>query len=174
MRRMLAAIACAAVFAASAQQTELLARLPLLAPRVVTWAKALEARALASGVRLDERLVRLARATGVKDPARVRLLVVDRIPLPDERDLQAAALSAGLSQSWASGLTVGHAVLVLRGFENDPRVLSHELRHVAQYESMGGIEPFLAKHLVDLAEVGYEASPFEADARAHERATFTP
>ena len=172
MRKILIAMLCATAFAASAEPNELLARLPLIAPRAVTWAKGLEAQTLRDGARLDDQLIRLAHANGVKEPERVRLVVVDRIPLPEERELQAAALSAGLSQSWASGLTVGHAVLIRRGFENDPRVLSHELRHVAQYEAMGGIEPFLAKHLVDLAEVGYEASPFEADARAHERETF--
>ena len=153
---------------------EILAQLPLLAPRVVQWAERLEADTLAAGAPLDARLERLARANGVNEPRRVRMVVVDRIALPGERELQAAALSAGLSQEWASGLTVGHAVLLRRGYENDPRVLSHELRHVAQYEAAGGIRAFLAKHLVDLAERGYDAAPFELDARAHERAAFAP
>lgn len=37
-----------------------------------------------------------------------------------------------------------------------------------QYEARGGIAPFLQQHLADLARFGYEDSPFEVDARAHE------
>ena len=184
MRKILAALCCAAAVAAAAQESaigvsppprkDILAQLPLLAPRVVAWAEQLEAATLAGGMPLDARLERLATANGVREPSRVRIVVVDRIPLPGERELQAAALSAGLPQEWMSGLTIGYAVLVRHGFENDPRVLSHELRHVAQYEQAGGVRPFLAKHLVDLAERGYDQAPFELDARAHERATFAP
>jgi hypothetical protein len=107
---------------------------------------------------------------GVRDVARVRIVVVDRVPLPDEPPLKAAALQVGLSQESASGMTLGHAIYARRGEENDVRLLSHELRHVAQYEAAGGIAAFLARHLGDLARVGYEDSPYEVDARAHERA----
>ena len=113
----------------------------------------------------------------------IRAFVIDRIDgktsggirklaqaeLPDEPVLRAAAQGVGLSQSWAAGLTLGHAVIVRRGFEREARLLSHEFRHVAQYESMGGIGPFLVSHLKSLVEHGYEDSPFERDARAHER-----
>jgi len=78
-----------------------------------------------------------------------------------------------LSQATASGMTLGHAIFVRRGEESDVRLMSHELRHVAQYEAAGGVAAFLAKHLADLAAHGYEDSPFEVDARAHER-TFLP
>ena len=56
----------------------------------------------------------------------------------------------------------------LKGWEDDLRILSHELRHVAQYEQAGGIAPFLATHLANLAQHGYHDSPYEVDARAHE------
>ena len=90
-------------------------------------------------------------------------------PLPDEPALKAAALQVGLSPASAAGMTIGYAVVVRRGYETSTRLLSHEFRHVAQYEASGGIRPFLAVHLADLAAFGYEDSPFEVDARAHER-----
>jgi hypothetical protein len=65
-------------------------------------------------------------------------------------------------------MTLGYAVLVKRGGEEDERLLRHELRHVAQYEGAGGIAPFLARHIPDLLRYGYRDSPFERDARAHE------
>jgi hypothetical protein len=148
---------------------QLAAQLPLIAERTIEWAKAVEAKSLAGGATLTLEQQKLARSVGVRNPERIRLLVVDRIPLPDEPVLAKAAEGVGLSQSWAAGLTLGHAVIVRRGFERDPRLLSHEFRHVAQYETVGGIGPFLVSHLRSLVEVGYEKSPFEVDARAHER-----
>lgn len=50
----------------------------------------------------------------------------------------------------------------------------HEFRHVAQYEAKGGIAGFLAEHLQHLVRFGYEESPFERDARAHEADRFEP
>ena len=141
----------------------------MLAPRVVTWAQRMEAESLRNGAPLPASLQQLARDVGVRDVARVRIVVVDRVPLPDEAPLRAAASQVGLSQESASGMTLGYAIYARRGEEADVRLLSHELRHVAQYEAAGGIPAFLARHLEDLARVGYEDSPFEADARAHER-----
>lgn len=160
------------VFATTANDVDkqqLSAQMPLIAERTIAWANGQEASALKSGAALTHEQVALARAVGVKHPERVRIVVVDEIPLPNEPLLRAAAQGVGLSQSWAAGLTLGHAVIVRRGFEKETRLLSHELRHVAQYESMGGIGPFLVTHLKSLVEVGYENSPFERDARAHER-----
>ena len=164
----------AVLMTASTAFTDLAAQLPILAPRAVAWAHAMEGEAMRTGRPLDVATQSLARELGVREPRRVRVVVVDRVPLPDEPALRAAALQVGLSQSTATGITLGHAIFVRRGSEADVRLLSHELRHVAQYEAAGGIPAFLAKHLVDLATHGYEDSPFEVDARAHERESLPP
>jgi hypothetical protein len=39
---------------------------------------------------------------------------------------------------------------------------------VSQYEACGSLDAFLAVQLRHLAAYGYEDSPFEVDARAHE------
>jgi hypothetical protein len=165
----LAAAANAALAATDMNREQLAAQLPLIAERTIAWAKVQEASSLEHGAQLTLEQQKLARSVGVRSPERIRLVVVDRIPLPDEPVLREAAQGVGLSQSWAAGLTLGHAVIVRRGFERDPRLLSHEFRHVAQYETVGGIGPFLVSHLKSLVEKGYENSPFEVDARAHER-----
>jgi hypothetical protein len=144
------------------------AQVQILAPRVVQWAQEMEVQALREGVPLDARARRIARAVGVRDPGRIRLIVGDGIPLPTEPVLRAAAQQVGISPATSLGMTLGHAVFVRRGLERDARLLSHEFRHVAQYEEAGGIAGFLARHLVDLAADGYENSPYEVDARAHE------
>ena len=50
------------------------------------------------------------------------------------------------------------------------RLLSHECRHVFQYEQAGSIALFLPLYLDAIVRVGYENCPFEQDARAHELA----
>jgi len=147
---------------------ELAARLPILAPRAVAWAEKLAAGASRSGTSIAPELAAIARKAGVRSPEKVRIVVVDEIPLPEEPALKAAALEVGLSGSDAAGMTLGYAVFLRRGYEHDLRVMSHEFRHVAQYEACGGIAGFLAVHLADLVAFGYEDSPFEVDARAHE------
>jgi hypothetical protein len=149
-------------------QARLAVQLPKLAPLAVTWAEHLATSADAKGTRLTAPLEQLARRAGVREPEKIRIVVRDEIPLPEDPVLKAAALSVGLSQGDAAGMTLGYAVFLRRGYENDVRVMSHELRHVAQYEASGGIAGFLAVHLADLVAFGYEDSPFEVDARAHE------
>lgn len=159
--------ACAAPSAKGAGGP-LAARLPVLTPRVVDWAERQSAAALQGGTALPVELQQVAARVGVRQPRNIRVLVVDEIPLPDEPALRAAAGQVGLSQSWAAGLTLGYSVFLRRGVERELRLLSHEFRHVAQYEACGGIAGFMPLHLGHLAELGYEASPFEVDARAHE------
>lgn len=166
--------AVAALICVTAYAQEIASQLPVLAPLAVAWAQRMQAEALVRGAPLAPQLRELARSVGVSDPSRVRIVVVDRVPMPDDPMLKAAALRVGMSQESASGLTLGHAIFVRRGDEHDARLLTHELRHVAQYEAAGGVAPFLARHLADLVQHGYEDSPYEIDARAHERAALPP
>ena len=140
-----------------------------LAPAAIQWAKQRAQEALASGEALSPELVELARAVGVQHPEKIRIQHVDRIELPAEPALAAAASKVGLVPASAGGMTLGHAVVIVRSERGDRRLLSHEFRHVAQFEACGGIAPFLERHLGHLAQFGYRASPFEADARKHER-----
>jgi len=44
------------------------------------------------------------------------------------------------------------------------RLLTHECRHVYQYERAGSIRAFLPVYLRQIATVGYDAAPLELDA----------
>ena len=106
---------------------------------------------------------------GVSQRQLVRVEMVDSLPLPDDSVLRSAALQAGLLGPGMAGLTLGHAIFVCRG-HRDRRLLSHELRHVHQYEQHGSIAAFLRVYLTQIVEVGYADAPLELDARAHEAA----
>lgn len=143
----------------------------MLLPAAIAWAEARAKQAAEVGSALSAAEQDIARQVGVSHPDRVRVEIVDDLPLPEEPALRAAALAAGLLDPGMVGLTLGHSIFIRRGkrdHRQDRRLLSHELRHVHQYEQHGSIAAFLRVYLGQIVEVGYAHAPLEADARAHE------
>jgi hypothetical protein len=148
--------------------SDLAAELPRLLPKVIAWAEAEASAAQRQGSPLDETGIRLARAAGVRRPELVRVVEGADLPFPADAELSFAATQAGLLGPQTAGLTLGYAVFVLKGHAS-ARLISHECRHVYQYETAGSIAAFLPLYLGQLVLFGYEKAPFEVDARAHER-----
>jgi len=145
----------------------LLQELPMLLPGAIAWAEARAARAAEVGESLTPLEHDMARSVGVAEPERVCIEIVERLPVPEDAGLRAAALQAGVIGPNMTGLTLGHSIFICRGHKTR-RLLSHELRHVHQFEQAGSIAAFLPVYLRQVLEVGYQSAPFEADARAHE------
>jgi hypothetical protein len=61
-------------------------------------------------------------------------------------------------------MTLGYGIFV-EAEHASIRLLSHECRHVYQYEQAGSIDAFLTEYLTQIATVGYADAPLEADAR---------
>jgi hypothetical protein len=140
----------------------------ILLPKAIAWAEA-EANAGASnGQALTEIAQDIARTVGVAHPELIRLALVDALPMPQDPMLQAAAVQTGFLGPHMAGLTLGHSVFVRRGY-NTSRLLSHEFRHVFQYEQAGSIAAFLSIYLQQVMQFGYMNAPLELDARAHEQ-----
>ena len=146
---------------------DLQALLPRLIPRAIKWAEEVAADAASRGSLLDPSSLLDARSLGVQRPESIRVLMVDRLPLPSDAELQMVALQTGLLGPEMMGLTLGYSILICRG-QMCRRLLSHECRHVFQYEQAGSIALFLPEYLDSIIRVGYEDCPFEQDARAHE------
>ena len=142
--------------------------LPLLLPRASAWAETQSQVVIDAGVALKEPGLQLARRVGVAHPERIRVGVVDHLPLPHDPALRSAAIQSGMLRPDMIGLTLGYAVLVRRGHDAQPRLLSHEFRHVYQYEVAGSIAAFLPGYLQQIVMLGYANAPLEIDARAHE------
>jgi len=64
-------------------------------------------------------------------------------------------------------MTLGHGIFVCSG-KADIRLLTHELRHVYQYEQAGAVERFLGGVLTPYRRVPYYNAPYEKDPRAIE------
>lgn len=142
--------------------------LPVLLPRAIEWAEARAMDAVARGNALEGEERTIATSVGVRHPDRIRILTVDRFPVPDDPELRQAAMATGLLGADGLGLTLGYAVFLRRGHEQAVRLLRHEFRHVQQCERMGSLAAFLTEYLSQIVQVGYLRAPLEEDARAHE------
>jgi hypothetical protein len=145
----------------------LAARLPLLLPRARAWATRESQRILRSGQPLSAQGLAVARAVGVANPERIRVLEVPAIPAPEDPELKQLALDQKLIRPSTGGLTLGYGIFIVQG-RLDVRLLSHECRHVHQVEAAGGLEAFLPLYLQQIAGFTYDNAPYELDARQHE------
>lgn len=141
--------------------------LPQLIAPAIAWAEMQSRQAEQEGICLNAASLEIAKRVGVRQPERIRTRAVHQLPLPVEPLLQQAALQTGLLGPGMVGLTLGYSILVVRGHMGS-RLLSHECRHVYQYETCGSIAAFLPVDLEQIATVGYHNAPLEQDARAHE------
>jgi len=146
---------------------DLASALPHLLEPAIAWAEEQSHFVQLHGEPLDDAGLDLARKVGVQAPERIRVIIVDALPLPANPALKAAARSTGLLGPQTAGLTLGYSIFVVGGFLS-PRLISHECRHVYQYEQLGSIAAFLPVYLRQIVSAGCVESPFEQDARAHE------
>lgn len=137
-----------------------------LAPLAYEWAKAQEELILTRGSSLGPRPAADALRVGVQEPARVRVLVVDRIPMPADEELAEAARRTQIITDACRGVAIGHGIIIRADFWGDRELLMHQLVHVAQCERSGGLEPFLHQYLCDrLTCANFTVGSLEEEAR---------
>lgn len=120
-----------------------------LAALAYQWAKKQEAYILQHGIPLGPGQIADARRGGVQDPARIRVLVVDRIPLPDDRELAEAAQHAQIITGASRGVAIGYGIIIRADSWQNRELLLHQFVHVAQCERSGGLESFVTEYLCD-------------------------
>lgn len=136
-----------------------------VAPATARWAQDQERRILAEGVPLAAEGLAFARELEIENPEGIRVLEVNPVPMPLPRPLIALAGRWGLPVFEPAGMALGRGIYLLEGH---PRVLNHELVHVAQYQRLGGISPFMERYLLECLLHGYAAAPLEVEAREKE------
>ena len=147
-------------------QESVLSQFEMLLPLAADWATEQEQQILRDGVLLSETEFADARAIGVQSPDRVRLLQIETIPRPTQPQLRAACDAIDFLTPATRGLTVGHGIFIRSDCWRDRLLVVHELVHVAQYERLGGILPFLRRYLFECLTVGYSTAPLELEAIA--------
>lgn len=144
----------------------LIAQFERLLPLAAKWAAAVEGRILREGVPLPEEGMADASALGVREPERVRLLALARVPTPSDLTLRTAAAAIRFLTPTTCGLALRYGIFVRSDYWGDRRLVAHELAHTAQYERLGGIEPFLRQYLYECLTIGYPEAPMEQEAIA--------
>ena len=138
-----------------------------LLPMAIKWAEEHSEKIHKEGIPLSVKQIDIAKKVGVNNPEKVRILEVSVLPLPTDPKLNEAATQIGFLSETMKGLTLGHSIYICDGY-NTTRLLSHELRHVYQYETFRSIPEFLVEYLKQIVLVGYENSLLEQDAKKHE------
>jgi len=137
-----------------------------LLPFACQWARTQEEFVLARGTPLGPSHTADARQVGVLDCDRVKVLVVDRIPLPDNAELAEAARSAHIITEASRGMTIGHGIIIRADCWGDRQLLVHQLVHVAQCERSGGLEPWVQEYLFDRrTSASFTVGTLEEEAR---------
>lgn len=144
----------------------MLEQIDQLLPLAAEWATQQERRVLCEGVPLSKEELADAKAIGVRNPERVRLLRVDSIPVPAHPMLRAAASTINFITAAPRGLALDYGIFVRADHWRDRELIAHELAHTAQYQRLGGILPFLQTYLGQCATVGYQQAPLELEASA--------
>lgn len=139
-----------------------------LLPKAIAWTEKQEKIILGQGVPLLPDQISIARHIGVARPEDVRVLQVGRIKLPDDPDLRNAAIRLSLINENTNGLTVRYGIFIHQRQWNRRPLIAHELQHVAQFETLGGIPQFLQAYMGECNAYGYKNAPMERAAIARE------
>ena len=141
-----------------------------LLPIAVQWAKVQEAFVLRHGSSLSARHLADAKLAGIKEPERVRVLVVDRIPLPEDPSLAEASKRVGVVTEDTRCMGFGHALIIRVDAWNDRETIVHNFVHIAQCERAGGLEQWCREYLGDRTNCPkFTVGPLENEARRFAR-----
>jgi hypothetical protein len=137
-----------------------------LLPLAVQWAQSQEELILSRGAALTPQHNADAQRAGVQDCARVRVLVVERLPLPDNERLAAVARGRNIVTTATRGAGMGHGVIIRADCWGDRELLVHQFVHVAQSERLGSLERFVEQYLRErLTSASFTIGPLEEEAR---------
>lgn len=135
-------------------------------PLACQWAQTQEQLILERGAALTPQHASDARRAGVQDYSRIRVLVVERLPLPDDEQLAGLARSNNIITAASRGAGIGHGIIIRADCWGDRELLVHQLVHVAQCERSGGLEAFVQQYLRErLTCAHFTVGPLEDEAR---------
>jgi hypothetical protein len=141
-----------------------------LLPMAWEWANAQEEFILERGASLGPIYSSDAERVGIKEPSRVRVLIVDRIPVPEDEQLAEAAARSLIITSACRGVAIGHGIIIRLDCWGDRELMVHQLIHVAQCERAGGLESFVYQYLCQRQTCPtFTVGSFENEARGMAR-----
>ena len=133
-------------------------------PLACNWVQLKEREILDRGIPLTKEMMDCAKRLGVKYPDKVKIMLIDKIPTPEDPILKAACHQTNLISGNTAGLTLRYGIYVRQDCKTNRNLYLHEFVHVSQYEKLGGIEQFLKQYLQEVLTIGYPKAPMEQEA----------
>jgi hypothetical protein len=134
-----------------------------LTPLALQWLNATELDLLGKGQPLSKDDMSMAQAVGVQHPGRVRVVVLEQLPMPSNEALLNEATKYGLGSDAEGARTMGYVIMVKKKYAGERWILAHELAHVAQQEQRGR-EAFVRRFIAERELMGYRRAPLELEA----------
>src|SRR5260370_33660052 len=132
--------------------SQLQKRIEELFPLAVSWVEQVEKEALEKGEPVLPPFEATAEALGIRQIDKIRVWKVDTMRTPENPQIQALAERFGLSIAGSGGLTLGHAILVLRSHATRGSLLAHAFVHVRQYQPPGSDSVLLRPYVAEMWE----------------------
>ena len=130
----------------------------------VQWVRDQEQHILKNGIELTTDLKIDAYQVGVKEIEKVRLLKVDKIPLPSNPKLNDVLDDIRLLNNSTIGTSYRYGILIKKEHWLKRKLVVHELVHTMQYERLGSIENFLKSYIAECIVPGYPMGALEQEA----------
>lgn len=146
----------------------------LAVPLATVWVSRQQELIQQRGMELDREQCEDALAAGVRCPEKVRFRVTHPVPLPVPIVLRQMLARFGWLEDDVAGMTLGYGIHLDVHWASSREVMVHELVHVAQYERLGGIRPFLQAYLRECLIHGYPHGPLEREAISRQRQICKP
>ena len=142
----------------------LLKLLGIVMPIALRWCERQQRAVLTSGQPLTRVEVEIAKRVGVFHPERIRIKLCEKIPRPTDSILSTLSKLVGYEWSNFAGLTLGYGIYI-RKDAFSLELISHEFRHVRQFEQAGSLTAFLTQYITEVLTYGYWNAPLEVEAR---------
>ena len=129
------------------------------------WIRKQESMILRDGRPLADWETHWAKEVGIEAPEKIRVLPIAQVPTPGSWFLRFFGSNTRFIAESPTGMAVNYGIFLDATHATNPSLLVHELAHVAQFEKLGGIEPFLKEYLTQCVSDGYWDSLMEQEAR---------
>lgn len=133
---------------------------------VCEWVAETERRILELGTPLAPQQMADASQIGVKHPEKVRVLSVSSFEWPQNEKLSQVFLRVGFYPVNMAATHHHYGILIRHDLRENREILAHELTHVKQHETLGGLQPYYREYIRQFRTYGYELMPLEVEARA--------
>jgi len=139
------------------EQTQ--AKINALVPLAMKWYSKVEESLYPKGRSLTEAEKNQAIELGIRNPERIRVLILEKFPEPKNQIT---------NKHFEGARTMGNIILIKPQHKNNSVILCHELVHIAQIDRMG-LKQFLKRYALEREVLGYSRSLLENEAYAKQQ-----